>query len=119
MWRLLLGEMVWALRQLAAEPLVPLGMVVGFVVTLLVLDAAAPGPVLEGLWRMVVAVVAGHLVGSGAAWLKHVVANRRSVAGGEAATDDMPVVGATVIAGVATVALLLAWLVVWLLELLR
>lgn len=111
MWRLLGGEVVWGLRQLVQAPWVLLGLLVGGAATFAVLDAAAPGPVLEPPWRVLVAIVAGLLIATGIRRLRGLGRSN-----GESPRDVRPVLGAAVVSAAATALVLLAWLVAWTIE---
>src|SRR6056297_2906310 len=71
LWRLLLGEAAWALRQVVREPRILAALLVGAAATLAVLGAAAPGPVLPWTGRIVVALLVGLALARGTwAWLE-------------------------------------------------
>lgn len=113
MWRLVGGELLWALRQLVAAPWVLAGLLVGFAATLAVLDAAAPGPVLEAPWRILVAIGAGLLLASSARGIQwstgRTVPHDREPLG----PVRRPLTAATEVAGSITLLVLVAWLVTW------
>lgn len=107
LWRLLLGEAGWALRQLIGEPLVLGGLVVGGAVTLVVLGAAAPGPSVPLAARVVVALLVGLAIAHGTwAWVRR----RGSTVEGR---EQAGVAATEVVAAVAGL-VLLGWLGVWL-----
>jgi hypothetical protein len=116
MWRLIGGELVWAARRLVARPWVLVGLLVGFAAALGVLGAAAPGPSLDAPWRVLVAIAAGLLVAAGIRGLRV----SPESAGGDGAERSverqLPLVGAWEISGGLTVAILIVWLGMWLVE---
>lgn len=116
MWRLLGGELLWALRQLIAKPWVLIGLLAGFFATLGVLGTTAPGPVLASPWRLVAAIAAGWLVAAGVRELQQVRSGRQDRAG--EGPDARALLGASIVSGTVTVVILLVWLLVWLLQLL-
>lgn len=83
MWRLLGGKLLWALRQVIVAPWVLAGLVVGFVCTLLVLGADAPGPVAGVQWGVLFAVAAGLLLAAGGRAVSSRESRSRSGADGE------------------------------------
>lgn len=113
MWRLLGGELLWAVRQLTARPAVLAGLLAGFAATLAVLGAAAPGPILEPPWRVVVALGAGWLVAGATGQVQELLGDEpRSAPAGD---RRRPVLGAGIVSGGLTAVVLVVWLVVWLL----
>lgn len=111
MWRLLAGEVAWGIRQLIPHPLVLAGLAGGFVTTIAVLSAAAPGPILDLQWRVLVAVAVGLLLAAGARRLEE-----STGAPSDASDADRPLLGATVVSAAIIVLVLVAWLVVWTIE---
>lgn len=113
LWRLVLGEVWWAIQQLWHEPRVLVALLVGGPVTVAVLGATAPGPVLPWPGRIVTALVAGLALARGTwAWIK-----RRRSRTGSSQRDAAPGVAATeVVAGLVAL-VLVGWLVVWLVNL--
>ena len=116
MWRLLGGELLWALRQVIAAPWVLTGLLGGFVGTLLVLGADAPGPVAELPLRVLLAAAVGLLLAAGARAVSGRDASSRS--GRDADGQVRPLTAATIVAAVIAVVTLVAWLAVWLVTLL-
>lgn len=116
MWQLLAGELFWGLRQLAANPWLALGLAGGVSVAFAALSTAAPGPVLDTQWRLLVAIVAGLVVSTGIRELQQTAAGRNA----EPARGDhhRPLLGAAIVSATATVLILLTWLIVWLIGLL-
>jgi hypothetical protein len=112
-WRLIGGELVWAARQLAAQPWMLAGSFAGFAATLGVLSAAAPGPILAPPWRVLVAIAAGLLVAAGVRGLWRSLDAGNSARGARPTEDERPLVGAAVITGGLTVTTLMLWLAVW------
>lgn len=111
LWRLLLGEAVWALRQLVGEPRVIAALLVGGGLTLAVLDATAPGPALPWPGRIVVAMLVGHALARGMwTWLE-----RRAEGGG---FGHAPAEAVTEVVGALVGLVLVGWLGVWLVTLL-
>lgn len=116
MWRLLGGELLWALRQVVAAPWVLSGLLVGFVGTLLVLGAGAPGPVADPPWRVLIAVAVGLLLAAGGRAILGQDASLRSEVDREG--QVRPMTAATIVASVIAVATLMVWFAVWLVMLL-
>lgn len=112
MWRLLGGELLWALRQVIAAPWVLAGLLGGFVGTLLVLGVDAPGPVAELPLRLLIATAVGLLLAAGGRAVSGRDASSRSERGEEG--QVRPLTAATIVASVIAVVTLLTWLVVWL-----
>lgn len=112
MWRLLGGELLWALRQLVSAPWVLAGLVVGFAATVAVLHSAAPGPVLEPPWRLLVGVGAGVLLASAARGIQRSTESDPP-AGRRQEQQGGPVTAATIVAGITTCIVLLIWLLAW------
>lgn len=113
MWRLLGGELVWALRQLAARPWVGLGLAGGATATFAVLSAIAPGPVIDPPWRLLVAIAAGLVVAAGIRELERSLAKPTGTEHREDRDGELPLIGAAEVAAGATVAVLIVWLAVW------
>ena len=106
--KLLLGEAGWALRQLVHEPRVLAALLVGGAVSLAVLDAAAPGPVLPWPGRVVVSMLSGLALARGTwAWI------RRRARAARRGPGAAPAVAATEVVAALTGLLLVVWLVVW------
>lgn len=105
LWRLVLGEAAWALRELAREPVVVVALLAGAVTGLAVLGAAAPGPVVPWPGRVVVALFVGLLVA-------RAVAHRRERRDAEPGHE--PAVAATEVVGALAGLVLLGWLTAWL-----
>jgi hypothetical protein len=113
LWRLVLGELGWALQQLVREPRVLVALVVGAVATVAVLDAEAPGPMLPWPGRVVVGLVAGLALARGTwAWIRRGDAARSERRGGT------PAVAATEVVAALVGVVLVGWLLVWLATLL-
>lgn len=111
LWRLLLGELLWALRQLWEEPRVLAVLTLGAVATFAVLGAPAPGPVLPLPGRILVALIGGLVLARGTwAWTQR----GRTSPGGTAVREDAPAIAATEVVGLAAAVVLLVWLVLWL-----
>ena len=112
MWRLLGGELLWAIRQVIAAPWVLAGLVVGSVGTLLVLDSGAPGPVAELPMRVLLAVVVGWLLAAGGRAISDRDASSRAT--GDDRSEVRPLAAATILAAAIAAVALLMWLLVWL-----
>jgi hypothetical protein len=113
LWRLVLGELGWALQQLVREPRVLAALLVGAVATIAVLDAAAPGPMLPWPGRVVVGLLAGLALARGVwAWIRRGDAPRPEGPGG------LPGVAATEVVAVLVGVVLMGWVLVWLTTLL-
>lgn len=112
LWRLVLGEAAWAVRQLVGEPRVLAALLLGVAATLAVLDAAAPGPVLPWPGRTLLALLAGLVVARGASARVH----RRSTPASPGDDGAGPGPGIAVTEVVAALAgmVLLGWLATWL-----
>jgi hypothetical protein len=111
LWRLLLGELGWALQQLVREPRLLMALLVGAVATIAVLDAEAPGPMLPWPGRVVLGLVAGLALARGTwAWIRR----------GDAAPSrsGTPAVAATEVVAALVGLVLVGWLLVWLATLL-
>lgn len=108
--RLVAGELGWAIRQVAHSPTVAVGLVGGTAATLAVLGQAAPGPVLDAPWRLIVAVAAGLSV---AAALRRLRSARAPTGRRDRVGSDAPLVGAVVLAGAVTALVLVVWLAAW------
>ena len=107
LWRLALGEAGWALRQLVRVPLVGAALLVGGVLAVVLLDAAAPGPVLPWPGRVVVGLLVGLALARGTwTWV------RRS-ARDPGARSTAPAVAATEVAAALVTLVLVGWLGVW------
>lgn len=116
LWRLLLGELLWALRQLWEEPRVLAALVVGGVGSFAVLGDPAPGPVLPLPGRFVVSLVGGLVLARGVwAWIRRGRADPVQTAAGA----RKPAVAATELVGLVAAVVLLGWLVLWLATLVR
>lgn len=114
LWRLLLGEVLWALRQLRREPRVLGALVVGVGATLAVFGAAAPGPVLPWPGRVLVSLAVGLVLARGAwAWISR--GGRRVH---QSDQESAPAVAATEVVALTAAAVLLGWLLVWVVTLL-
>lgn len=109
LWRLLLGELLWALRQLWEEPRVLAVLALGGLVTFAVLGDPAPGPVLPLPGRLLASLVGGLALARGAwAWIQ-----RGQTRPGRSAGEDAPAIAATEVVAVAAAVVLLVWLVLW------
>lgn len=117
LWRLLLGELLWALRQLWEEPRVLAALLAGGIGTFAVFGELAPGPFLPLPGRLLVALVGGHVLARAAwAWTRR---DRTRSAQVTSAGAKQPAVALTEVVGVVAAATLLVWLVLWLVALLR
>lgn len=117
LWRLLLGEFLWALRQLWEESRVLAALVVGGVGTFAVLGDPAPGPVLPVPGRLLVALVGGLVLARGVwAWIQRRLVQRTQAT---TAGAKRPAVAATEVVGFIAAVVLLVWLVLWLATLVR
>lgn len=111
LWRLLLGELLWALRQLWEELRVLAVLVIGGVGTFAVLGDPAPGPVLPLPGRLLVALAGGLVLARGVwAWIQRGRAGPVRTATG----TRKPAVAATELVGLVAAVVLLVWLVLWL-----
>lgn len=114
LWRLLLGELLWALRQLWEEPRVLAALLVGGVGTFAVLGDPAPGPVLPVPGRLVISLVGGLVLARGIwAWRQR----GRVDPVQHAAGVTRPALAATELVGLVAAVVLLGWLVLWLVTL--
>lgn len=109
LWRLLLGELAWASRQLLAAPWVLGGLVLGSAASVAVLGAAAPGPVLDPPWRILVALGVGLLLAVGARTVRY-----GGTGGPVGEGERRPGTAAVVLSGSVAAVVLAAWLLVWL-----
>lgn len=110
LWRLLLGELLWALRQLWEEPRVLAVLALGGVATFAVLGDPAPGPVLPLPGRLLASLVGGLALARGVwAWIQR----GRSRPGSGSTGEHAPAIAATEVVGVAAAGVLLVWLVLW------
>jgi hypothetical protein len=107
LWRLMLGELRWALEQLWGEPRVGAGLAVGTLITLSLLGAAAPGPVLPWPGRVVVSLLVGLVIARGA-WA--MTSRDRSPSRGPEVAPDL---AATEVVALAVVGILGVWLAAW------
>lgn len=112
LWRLISGELLWALRQLARAPWVLAGLVLGFTATVAVLHSAAPGPVLDPPWRVLVAIAAGMLLAGAAHGIQHST-RAEPPSGRHTEGQRRPLTAAIIVAGTITFIVLMIWLVVW------
>ncbi len=119
MWRLLGGELLWALRQLAARPWTAFGLVGGFVATFSILSAIAPGPIVDPPWRLLMALASGLVIAAGVRELEPARGRPADMTVRDEVDEQLPLVGATVVCAGATVAVLIAWLAVWAAQTLR
>ena len=114
LWRLLLGEAGWVLRELVRAPLVVVALLAGGVAAVAVLDAAAPGPVLPWPGRLVVGLLVGLAIARGTwSWVRR---RRRRDARGT--RRPAPQVAATELVAALVTLVLVGWLAVWLVALL-
>ncbi len=110
LWRLLLGELSWALRQLWEEPRVLIALAAGAVATFAVLGEPAPGPVLPLPGRLLVSLIGGLALARGMwAWTQR----GRTSPGRTAVREDAPAIAATEVVGLVAAVVLLVWLVLW------
>ena len=107
LWRLLLGEVAWALRELVREPFVLAGLLGGGVLAVVLLDAAAPGPVLPWPGRIVVGLLVGLAIARGV-WTWRRRGSQRQGSGRAG-----PVVAATEVVAALVTLVLVGWLAVW------
>lgn len=110
LWRLLLGELAWAFRQLLAAPWVLGALVLGSAASMAVLGAAAPGPVLDPPWRILVALGVGLLLAVGVRRVRYAAGTGGSAGEGE----RHPGTAAVVLSGSVAAVVLAVWLLVWL-----
>lgn len=110
MWRLLGGELLWASKQLLAQPLVLIALVAGAVTTSAVLSTNAPGPVAQLPVRIILGVGVGWLL---AATLRGLRYRKRRTSSSES-EPLRPLTAAAELASVVIVVTLVVWLLVWL-----
>lgn len=111
LWRLLLGELWWAVRQLVGAPWTLGGLLFGAVGSFAVLSSAAPGPVLALGWRILVATAVGYLVAAAARGMH--VARTGPASGPDGERRLRPLTGAGILAGAVAAVVLLVWLGIW------